>query len=109
MHKIIIVLSILLSACSNAESDAKKVVLDQLKDPDSAVFGEFTLVNNYSACLAVNAHNAMGGYTGFQQALLLRGTKDRDNEEWIVSDFTKVSHSTCISIAKRIDFSGFDS
>lgn len=41
MHKIIIALSILISACSSPESDARKAVLNQLKDPDSAKFGEF--------------------------------------------------------------------
>lgn len=107
MHKIIIILSILLTACSSAESDAKQTVLNQLKDPDSAKFGEFTLVNKHGACLSVNARNSMGGFTGVKQAMLVRGTKDRGNAEWQVVDFAEFSHKTCIYTIKQVDFSSF--
>ena len=49
MHKIVIALSLLITACSSSESDAKKAVLKQLNDPDSAKFGQFTLVNKLNA------------------------------------------------------------
>jgi len=105
MHKTIIALSILISACSSPESDARKAVLNQLKDPGSAKFGEFTLINEHGACLAVNARNGMGGYPGEQQAMLIRGDKDRGNEEWEVIEFTKLSHSNCVVAVKGVDFS----
>lgn len=105
MKKIIIVISVLLTACSSHESDAKKAVLNQLTDPDSAKFGQFTLVSDHGACLAVNARNKMGGYTGEQQAILIRGDKDRGNEEWQVTDFTKLSHEHCVTAISEIDFS----
>lgn len=107
MHKLIIVLSVLITACSSTESDAKKAVLNRLSDPDSAKFGQFTLINDHAACLAVNARNKMGGFTGEQQALLLRGDKDRGNEEWEVTEFTKLSHANCVSVVKQINFSAF--
>ena len=105
MHKTIIVLSVLISACSNPESDAKNAVLNRLSDPDSAKFGEFTLVNEHGACLGVNARNKMGGYTGEQQAILIRGDKDRGNAEWEVTDFSKLSHENCIDAVTGVDFS----
>lgn len=106
MHKIIIILSILLSACSNAESDAKQAVLSQLKDPNSAKFGKFTLVNKYGACLTVNARNSMGGYTGVKQAMLVKSAKF-GSEEWQVVDFSELSHPKCIYAIKQVDFSNF--
>lgn len=105
MHKIIIALSVVLSACGSPESDAKKAVLSRLNDPDSAKFGQFTLVNEHGACLGVNARNKMGGYTGEQQAILMRGDKDRGNEEWQVTDFTKLSHENCVTAISQVDFS----
>lgn len=105
MQKTIIVLSILLSACSSNESDARKAVLEHLTDPDSAKFGQFTLINDHGACLAVNAKNKMGGYTGEQQAILMRGDKERGNSEWRVTDFTKLSHEHCVTAISGVDFS----
>lgn len=61
MHRTILALAVLISACSSPESDAKKAVLNKLNDPDSAKFGQFTLVTEHGACLAVNAKNQMGG------------------------------------------------
>lgn len=105
MHKTIIALSVLISACSNPESDAKNAVLNRLSDPDSAKFGEFTLVNEHGACLGVNARNKMGGYTGEQQAILIRGDQDRGNAEWEVTELSKLSHEKCITVIKGVDFS----
>ena len=105
MHNFIIVLSVLFTACSSAESDTKKAVFNQLSDPDSAKFGQFTLVNEHAACLAVNARNKMGGFTGEQQALLMRGDKDRGNEDWELIEFTKLSHANCVNIVSTLDFS----
>lgn len=60
----------MLSACGGVESDVKKVVQSGLKDPDSAKFGKFTQLDANYVCIAVNAKNSMGGYTGNQEALV---------------------------------------
>lgn len=75
----VICVCLLLSACNSVKSDAKKLVLSRLKDPDSAKFGNFTQVNEESACFTVNARNSMGGYTGDQQAILTKY-----NSEWML-------------------------
>jgi hypothetical protein len=74
------------------ESEARKAVLDVLKDPGSAKFGELTQATENSACFTVNAKNSFGGYTGEQQALLFRiGNK------WIATEIYKdISHETCL-------------
>lgn len=94
-----------MSGCSGSESDAREAVLNRLTDPDSAKFGQFTLVNEHGACLGVNAKNKMGGYTGEQQALLIRGDKERGNAEWQVSEFTELSHENCVRVVRTLDFS----
>ncbi len=73
------------------EPDCKKAVLKSLKDPDSAKFGQFT-VNGSRACLTVNARNALGGYTGDQQAIL---QLPDNSDTWEVVDITKLSHEDC--------------
>lgn len=58
------------------EDDARKSVIASLKDPDSAKFGKFAIAGqkdgNPTACLAVNAKNSYGGYTGEQTAMLVK-------------------------------------
>jgi hypothetical protein len=85
----------LLAACGT-KSDAKKAVLGKLKDPESAKFGKFTQVDDKRACFAVNARNSMGGYTGEQQAVLLK-----DDNGWSVLSFFDFSHEDCIEAMKR--------
>jgi hypothetical protein len=53
------------AALSDAQlfAEARRVVLDGLKDPDSAKFGEFWRLGDV-ACGTVNSKNSMGGYTG---------------------------------------------
>ena len=93
---IVMSISVLLSACSSAESDAKKAVSDSLKDPSSAKFGEFTLVND-KACLTVNARNGFGGYTGDQQALLLKA-----ENTWLVVTIEKnATHNECVKVISK--------
>jgi hypothetical protein len=79
----------------SSESLARAAVLKALKDPDSAKFGKFTQVGNY-ACLTVNARNSLGGYTGDQQAILVKIT-----DEWRVAGIEKVAHSSCVEAIKR--------
>ncbi|MGL5162188.1 MAG: hypothetical protein ACRC8E_07965 [Plesiomonas shigelloides] len=55
-------------ATASEEKSAKKLVVDQLKDPDSAIFGDVWVMKgtngNRSICGYVNAKNSYGGYTG---------------------------------------------
>lgn len=88
----------LLSACGGAESEAKNAVLKSLKDPDSAKFGKFTNVDDKVACLTVNARNSMGGYTGDQQASLIK-----QEGKWIVVSIDDFAHELCVKIVS--DFS----
>lgn len=90
---------LLLTACGGSESEARKAVLANLKDPDSAKFGKFTQMNEKSACLTVNARNSMGGYTGDQQASLI---KYSDSKGWEVLGIDKYSHETCIKIMTEV-------
>lgn len=77
------------------KSAAKSVVRESLKDPESAIFGEYSKIGD-AACLTVNAKNSMGGYTGAQQALLTK-----DDGEWTVSGIDEISHSDCIALLKE--------
>ncbi|MDO8787692.1 MAG: hypothetical protein Q7J42_06445 [Sulfuritalea sp.] len=93
--------ALLLVACGGDEAVAKKSVLGSLKDPDSAKFGKFVLAGNESAsgkqgaCLEVNAKNAMGGYTGAQQAQLFRAKK---GEEWQLFGIDAMDQAMCIEL-----------
>lgn len=81
--------TLLLAACGN-ESAAKKVVLAELKDPDSAKFGDFSKHGDV-ACLTVNARNAMGGYVGNREAVLQKA-----DGIWQVLDIIEISHDNCV-------------
>lgn len=85
-----------LVACSGSESSARKVVAEQLMDPDSAKFGEFTEFGGDLACLGVNAKNSMGGYSGMQQALLMK-----NSDGWNVIIVNDISHKQCIEITSN--------
>lgn len=67
-----IILVLFLAACSGEESAAKNAVLVDLKDPDSAKFGDFQMVGRDGACLEVNARNSFGGYTGATYMSLIK-------------------------------------
>ncbi|MCK9246928.1 MAG: hypothetical protein M0P11_08265 [Anaerolineaceae bacterium] len=82
-----------LVACSGSESSAQNAVAAQLKDPDSAKFGKFTKFGGDLACLGVNARNSMGGYSGMQQALLMKL-----GSGWDVIAINDISHQQCIDI-----------
>jgi len=45
-------------------NEAKRAVITQLNDPNSAEFYNVAVFNYYSVCGEVNAKNAMGGYVG---------------------------------------------
>lgn len=89
----IFLLPFFLIACGGAESEAKNAVLKSLKDPDSAKFSKFTNIDDKAACLTVNARNSMGGYTGDQQASLIK-----QEGQWIVVGIDKFAHELCVKI-----------
>lgn len=90
-------LVLMLVACGE-ESEVKKAVLATLIDPDSAKFGEFTLIGKKGACLTVNAKNRLGGYTGDSEAYLVK-----INDKWIVvRTDQEASHESCVQVLSKI-------
>jgi hypothetical protein len=89
---LIVALASVLPGCSG-KSQAERAVREILKDPDSAKFGEFEVVDDTDgkgACLVVNAKNSMGGYTGDQVASLIK--KDG---KWEAIDISDTSLESC--------------
>lgn len=81
------------------EGKMQAAVLASLKDPDSAKFGKMTLVNERKACLTVNAKNALGGYTGDQQAYLMKS-----DDKWEVFQIDGgLGHKGCIEVMSKVD------
>lgn len=85
-----------LTACSGTESQAQRAVIQSLKDPDSAKFGKFTEFGRDTACIGVNAKNSMGGYTGEQQALMVK-----KSGAWNVLVISEQTHQECIDVASN--------
>lgn len=87
---------LLVAACGD-ESAAQKAVRASLKDPDSAKFGKSTFVKGAKgesyACLTINAKNSIGGYTGDQQAALMKA-----EGEWRVITINELDHASCIKV-----------
>jgi hypothetical protein len=66
-----------------------------LKDPDSARFGDMVIVDNgYGACVEVNSKNSMGGYSGFQQAVLVHS----ETFGWSVATIKDSTRDICIRV-----------
>lgn len=93
--------SLLLGACGN-ESAIKEAVRNTLKDPDSAKFGEITILTASKknldgeqiqiACVTVNSKNSMGGYGGDKQATVVTV-----GDKWEAGDQSfEISHQACI-------------
>ena len=81
----------LLAACDRNKGGAEEAVRENLKDPDSAKFGDFYYNDKtHKGCLAVNAKNSMGGYTGYQLALV-----EKTGNGWQVSGINDVSLDIC--------------
>ena len=90
---------LIVAGCGD-ESAAQKAVRANLNDPDSAKFGKFTSTkkaNSETACLTVNAKNSMGGYTGDQQAALIKV-----EGEWQVIAINEVDHAGCIKVISEL-------
>lgn len=76
----VVAASFALTACDSNKSDAEEALRITLKDPESARFGEFYFnTRTNKGCLAVNAKNSMGGYTGNQQAYMEKTAKGWEN------------------------------
>jgi hypothetical protein len=94
MKRIIVLAALAMLGGCGEEKAAQQAVLEVLKDPDSAKFGEFYYNSDTKkACLGVNAKNAMGGYTGEEQAFL-----DETEKGWEFSHFGEVSAEMCKEI-----------
>ncbi len=81
------VVLIFLGGCGGDAGEIKKVTLQNLKDPESAKFGEVKIINNRLACLTVNAKNSMGGFSGNQQAFLRK--EGGKWEFYFIEDFSQ--------------------
>ena len=106
-HYIIMLAVILLTGCMNTrpatpvyysyptpdqKNELTQLVFSSLKDPESAQFGDVILIDHgKGACVAVNAKNTYGGYTGLQQAMLM----NMDNIGWQLLDIRSVTLEVC--------------
>lgn len=88
--------SLILTACGGEEAAAKKAVLADLKDPSSAIFGDFHLLEDGAACFEVNARNSFGGYTGASYMALIKM-----EGEWLALTDSE-NFQTCATVAKEI-------
>jgi hypothetical protein len=68
-----------------------------LIDPNSALYGAAHVVGN-AACLTVNAKNRLGGYSGNQEALLVRDTRTK---RWVSGGTNDVPHELCLEALAR--------
>lgn len=83
-----LVLALSLAGCGE-QGQAEELVRANLKDPESARFGEFYYSEAKGrACLEVNAKNSLGGYVGDRQAKLKHSA-----EGWEFVDFMDESSS----------------
>lgn len=89
----------LLSACDGNRSGAEEAVRNVLKDPDSAKFGDFYYnEKTKKGCLAVNAKNSMGGYTGEQQAYVTQ-----TENGWENNGIADIPAASCREIQDWVD------
>jgi hypothetical protein len=89
-----------LAGCDSPKSELEKLTLQQLKDPESAKFGDFGQVLSKErdwACLAVNAKNSFGGYTGEQSA---RFVKKATEDRWTFQGIAPQSFAECMSMMR---------
>lgn len=79
------------------EAAIQDAVRRSMRDPQSALFGQLSLVVPDGACQTVNGRNSMGGYTGNQQAILkkLEG-------RWFTVGIHDISNTRCIEVVKEL-------
>lgn len=76
-----------------------RAVLAGLKDPDSAKFGQITVIDDgKGACVTVNAKNALGGYNGYQQAFLV----NMEVVGWLLNSIMDIGHAQCIDALHHV-------
>lgn len=98
MKRLILIAGFALLAGCSEKGAVEEAVRDILNDPDSARFGEITIVDTAEgrkACATINAKNRMGGYTGDKQMTLFY---DDDLQKWSVVNDWEFSHEMCIDI-----------
>jgi hypothetical protein len=79
----------LVAACSpSSEDQVKAVVLDSLKDPDSAKFTRYlegpSAEGGRTACVEVNSKNEHGGYAG-KGLVMLAKDADKNEGKWRIT------------------------
>lgn len=94
----------LLTGCSSDEAEIKKAVRERLKDPDSAKFGKLTQINENLACITVNSRNSMGGYSGDQQAAVIRAgvIEGLEGDNWLALTIVNGSQDRCLKTLKTV-------
>jgi len=88
-----------LPGCDRNKSGAEEAVLENLKDPDSARFGDFYYnPKTKKGCLTVNAKNSMGGFTGDQQAYV-----ENTDDGWTNMAIAENSQDSCRAVFADTD------
>lgn len=99
MKKLVLIVAfVLLGACDSNRDAMEEMVRAQLKDPESATFGDYKEVlskNRDWACLAVNAKNSFGGYTGEQSARFVRKAGEA---AWALDSIAPQSFADCVKM-----------
>ena len=72
------------------KNEVKNAVINSLKEPESARFGEITVMDD-RACVTINAKNIMGGYSGNKQMLMAKM-----NQQWLSIETGDISHDFCV-------------
>ena len=78
------------------EAKIREAVRKSMKDPASALFGRVTVVTPDRACQTVNGRNSMGGYSGNQQALVVKL-----EGQWFPIGIHDISHARCMEIVQK--------
>lgn len=73
---------------------ARALVIERLKDPDSAQFRNERFMPDGTICLEVNAKNGFGGYTGFSHAVVISGSAG-DPVAWVDSEPQGIASAAC--------------
>ena len=91
MRILILCCLLFLTGCTNYKIE--KAVRSVLKDPNSAIFHEITVIQDH-ACVTYSAKNSYGGYTGRKEMILVY------TKEWTFVDRADITHSQCVDIIK---------
>lgn len=98
MKRLILLGALALTGGCSEQRAVEDAVKEFLNDPESAKFGEITIVENADgkeACATTNAKNRMGGYTGNKQITLSYNDK---LQKWSAINGWNISHAMCVDI-----------